>query len=175
MTYRFLTMAVYLNSRGLAYVIFESERAPVDWRVVETRGSKKSEKLLARVETLFNRLRPNILILEKMSDTRGGRSPRIRRLNEAIVQLASRHRVPSVCFTRMEVRKQFEHLGIVTKDAIALAIARQITAFELFLPRTRKPWQSEDARMGIFDAAALVLTFYHTAPVVDPNGSEIER
>jgi len=58
------------------------------------------------------------------------------------------------------VRRQFSYLGSVTKHSIALAIAKRIPAFERFLPRPRKPWQSEDARMGIFDAAALALTFF---------------
>jgi hypothetical protein len=108
MTYRFLVMAIYLNSRGFAFVIFEGELAPLDWSIVEARGSEKREKILA------------------------------------------------------PVRQQFAYLGSVTKDAIAMAIAKHIPAFERFLPRPRKPWESEDARMGIFDAAALALTFFHT-------------
>jgi hypothetical protein len=35
-----------------------------------------------------------------------------------------------------------------------------IPAFERYVPPPRKPWKSEDARMGIFDAAALALTFF---------------
>jgi hypothetical protein len=45
-----------------------------------------------------------------------------------------------------------------------MTIAKRMPAFEPFQPAPRKPWQSEDARMGIFDAAALALTFYHTPP-----------
>jgi hypothetical protein len=161
MTYRFLTMAVYLNSRGLAFVVFEGELAPLDWSVVEARGSDRRETLLARVETLFKKLRPNVLVLENMSDPEG-RPPRIRRLNEAIVQLAKRYTLQTVFFTRTEVRQQFAYLGTVTKDAVAMAIAKHIPAFERFLPSPRKPWKSEDARMGIFDAAALALTFFQS-------------
>ena len=160
MTYRFLTMAVYLNARGLAFVVFEGELAPLDWSVIEARGSDKREMLLTRVETLFTKLRPNILVLENMSNPQG-RPQRIRSLNQAIVQLAKRYTLPTVFFTRAEVRQQFAYLGTVTKDAVAMAIARHIPAFERFLPSPRKPWQSEDARMGIFDAAALALTFFH--------------
>jgi len=47
----------------------------------------------------------------------------------------------------------------VTKDTIAAAIAKHIPAFERFLPPPRKLWKSEDARMGIFDAAALASRF----------------
>lgn len=167
MTYRFLTMAIHLNSRGLAFVVFEGELAPLDWSVIEVRGSDKREKLLGRVETLFAKLQPNILVLENMSAFES-RPQRIRSLNDAIVQLAHRYALPTVYFTRTEARQRFAYLGTVTKGALAMAIAKHIPAFERFLPRARKPWQSEDARMGIFDAAALALTFYHTPPTGGP-------
>ena len=38
--------------------------------------------------------------------------------------------------------------------------ATRVAAFERFLPPPRKLWMSEDARMGIFRAAALALTYY---------------
>ena len=38
-----------------------------------------------------------------------------------------------------------------------------IPAFEAFLPEPRKWWNSEDPRMGLFDAAALALTFFHSS------------
>jgi len=42
----------------------------------------------------------------------------------------------------------------VTKHKIAEAIAKHIPALDLYVPPARKPWMSEKARMGIFDAAA---------------------
>ena len=155
-------MAVHLNSRGLAFVVFEGELAPLDWGVIEARGAEKRQKLMARIETLFAKLRPNIVVLESMLAAESGRPLRIRALNEAIAQVAKRSMLKTVFHTRAEVHAQFSHLGTVTKDAIATAIAKHIPAFERFLPRPRKPWESEDARMGIFDAVALALTFYHT-------------
>ena len=42
-----------------------------------------------------------------------------------------------------------------------------------YLPPIRKIWKSEDSRMGLFDAAALALTFFHQRR--DPKGWEHPR
>jgi len=100
-------------------------------------------------------------VLQDMSQAGTHRPHRIRSLNEAITNVAERYGLPTVFVSRSEVRQRFAHLGSVTKDTIASAIAKHIPAFGRFLPPPRKPWKSEDARMGIFDAAALALTFLH--------------
>ena len=50
----------------------------------------------------------------------------------------------------------------MTKHGIAQTIAKHIPALSLYLPPARKPWMSEDARMGLFDAAALALMFFQS-------------
>ena len=54
----------------------------------------------------------------------------------------------------------FAHLGSSNKQTLAELIAKHIPAFERYIPPPRKPWMSEDRRMGIFDAAALALVFF---------------
>jgi hypothetical protein len=154
-------MAIHLNSRGFSFVIFEGELAPLDWSTVELRGNEKRERALVRINALLARFKPNVVVLQDMSES-NTRPLRIRSLNEAIAGLAKRYTLPTFYLSRAAVRQQFAYLGTATKDAIAMASAKHIPAFERFLPRPRKPWESEDARMGIFDAAALALTFYHT-------------
>ena len=46
------------------------------------------------------------------------------------------------------------------KQEIAIAIAERFPELAPRLPRSRKPWMSEDYRMSIFDAVALALTFF---------------
>lgn len=79
--------------------------------------------------------------------------------------LAETQSIPAFAYSRAQVRQCFGHLGLATKHSIAEAIAKHIPAFERFLPPVRKIWMSEDARMGLFDAATLVLEFFrqHTA------------
>jgi hypothetical protein len=51
---------------------------------------------------------------------------------------------------------------LATRQAIAEVIAKHIPAFEQYVPPVRKPWIGENFRMGIFDAAGLALTYFHT-------------
>jgi hypothetical protein len=57
----------------------------------------------------------------------------------------------------------FAEFGLPNKHSMAELIAKHIPALEHYLPPPRKPWMSEDARMGIFDAAALALVFFQRA------------
>ena len=162
-----LITAIYLNSRGFGFALFEGPIAPLDWGTVEIRGKEKREKLLARVDAVFARHRPDVVVLQDTSERGTHRPHRIRRLNETIAVRAEGHGFPVRFFSRNDVRRCFAYLQTVSKDTIAAAIAKHIPALERFLPPPRKLWKSEDARMGIFDAAALATTFFHT---VDQNG-----
>ena len=159
-----VVMALYINARGLAFIVFEGAHKPIGWSVVEARWSdNRRRKILARVNSLFAQYKPNVVVLQNMSHTGTHRPHSIRRINEAIVETAKGYTLPVIFFSRTEVRRTFAYLGSVTKDTIAAAIAKRIPAIEYFLPRPRKPWESEDARMGIFDAAALALTFFNAS------------
>jgi hypothetical protein len=80
--------------------------------------------------------------------------------SEATAGLASSRSIPVYAYSRDEVRSTFGYLGAPNKQNIAEVIAKHISAFERYVPQPRKPWMSEDARMGLFDAAALALVFF---------------
>ena len=134
---------------------------------MEIRGKDKREKLLARVDTVFARYRPDVVVLQDMSEHGTHRPHRIRRLNETITKRAEGYGFPVRFFSRNDVRRCFAYLQTVSKDTIAAVIAKRIPALGRFLPPPRKLWKSEDARMGTFEAVALALTYFHT---VDQNG-----
>ena len=167
-----LVAAIYLNSRGFGFVVLEGPNLPRDWSVIEARGGDKRERIEHRVGSLINRYRPDIVVLQNTSRTGTHRSHHIRRLNVVIARRVGQYGVPIEFISRDEVRQQFGSLGATTKDAIAAVIARQIPAIERLLPLPRKPWKSEDAKMGIFDAAALALTFYNKR---SQSGSESQN
>jgi hypothetical protein len=73
--------------------------------------------------------------------------------------LAETQGISIFTYSRAHVRECFQYLGAPTKQHIAEIIAKHIPAFVRFLPPPRKRWRSEDFRMGLFDAAALGLTF----------------
>jgi hypothetical protein len=153
--------AVYPNTRGLAFVVFEGQLAPVDWGVKTIRGKRKHSQCLRHIERILARYEPDSIILQDMSPTGTRRASRITEINSAIEELCELSGIPTYAFSRAQVRSVFSCLGMTTKQAIAEAIVKHVPAFERHLPPVRKPWMAEDAHMGLFDAAALAWTFFH--------------
>src|SRR5262249_25604261 len=87
-------------------------------------------------------------------------TPRVANLNAAIRELADHRGIQMCAYSRGEVRSVFKQHDCPNKQIVAEHIAKHIPAFERYVPPPRKPWMSEDRRMGIFDAAALALVFY---------------
>ncbi|MDA9473445.1 hypothetical protein XI03_02725 [Bradyrhizobium sp. CCBAU 65884] len=65
-------------------------------------------------------------------------------------------------YSRDQVRDAFKCYQCPNKQSLAELIAKHIPAFEQYVPPPRKPWMSEDRRMGLFDAAALGLVFFQS-------------
>ena len=74
--------------------------------------------------------------------------------------MAVTRKVSVASFSRDQVMKTFIADGQGTKHVLAEIIAKRFPE-ELGsrLPPKRRPWMSEDYRMNIFDAVALVLVF----------------
>jgi hypothetical protein len=158
-----LVLAVYPNTRGFGFVLFEGVFSPVDWGIVRARGTDKNHSCLTRFERMVSWQRPDVLILEDMTVEGCRRYARIRDLNQAIAEAAAREKILSIQYTVARVRDYFAQLSAFTRYARAEFIADHITVFRPLLPPPRKIWNSEDARMSIFDAAALALTFFNRA------------
>jgi hypothetical protein len=155
-------LAVYPSTRGLSFVLFEGFLSPVDWGVHEARGLNKNAQCLKSISKLFIQHTPDVLVIQDMSATGTRRAWRIESLNRAICDLAEMYGTPVCAYSRVQVRECFARLGFTTKHDIAGTIAKHIPALDRYMPPVRKPWMSEDARMGLFDAAALAWTFFHT-------------
>lgn len=153
-------VAIYPNSRGLAFVVFESAMSVVDWGVRGARYKHSHGRYLTAIADLLERYQPAVLVLQDMSSSGTHRAQRIQNLNEAIMEFAEGSGIPVRSYSRELVRETFALPGRSTKETIAQAIAKHVPAFERHVPPPRKPWTSEHARMGLFDAAALALTFF---------------
>jgi hypothetical protein len=156
-----LVLSVYCNSRGFGFVIFEGSLAPFDWGICVRRGSKRGQLLLSRVESLLDRYEPDILVTQDVS--RNTRSGAALAMVTDLRAATEKRGIPVYTYSRRDVEDAFEPYGANNKQEIAELIARNIPAFERYVPPPRKPWMSEDARMGLFDAAALGLVFYKAA------------
>lgn len=139
--------------RGFGFAVLEGKDRLVDWGLAQV-WARNDKEFLARVEGLVARYSPAILVLQEPDDRR--RSKRaVRR-----IRLLGRHATPLCVRLRhvsnMQV-KSYLAGEAATKLDIALAIARLFPELEVFIPRPRRPWTSEDDRMNVFDAVGLAL------------------
>jgi len=128
--------------------------------VKEARGARKHARCLAKIASILDQYEPDVLVLQDTSSRGTLRVPRIIKLNAAIAELAERRRMAVYAYSRADIWNAFKDVGASNKQDLAMVIAVYIPAFERYVPPPRKPWKSEDSRMGIFDAAALALTFF---------------
>jgi hypothetical protein len=157
-----LVLVIYFNTRGFTYVLFEGHLSPFDWGLCETRGPRKNERCLARVKNILDRYQPDFLVVRDTT-SRETRTSRIANVNAAIYEMAASRQIPIYAYSRDDVRDGFAYAGVTNKQSLAELIAKHIPAFERYVPPPRKPWMSEDPRMGLFDAVALGLVFYQKA------------
>ena len=150
-----LVLAIYFQTKGFGFVLLQHWASPVDWGTPEIVGPDRATRHLKRIDALLRLHTPDVLILQDTSKNGTRRAPRIRALNRRTLKLAKRHGIPVRAYSREQMLDYFEDLGAATKHRIAETIAKHIPALSLYVPPPRKPWKSEDARMGIFDAAAL--------------------
>jgi hypothetical protein len=158
-----LTMSLYLNSRGFAFVLFEGTLSPYDWGVFDARGPEKDRHVVHKVRCLLRQYVPDVLVMQDMSPEGTPRAIRLTLLNSELAAIAHELGMPLFTYSRDEIYAGFNSMGFANKQMLAKLIARHIPAFERHVPPPRKPWMSEDARMGLFDAAALALLFFQKA------------
>ena len=154
-----LVLAIYFQTSGFGFVLLEHRFSPVDWGAPEVRGHDRAKRCLKQIDALLALHTPDVVVLQDMSTRGTRRAPRIQALNRQTAQLAKRRGMPVRTYSREQVREYFEAFGATTKQRIAETIAKHLPALSLYVPPPRRPWKSEDARMGIFEAAALAWTF----------------
>jgi Holliday junction resolvasome RuvABC endonuclease subunit len=153
----FRILAIAPSTRGFGFAVLEGQESLVDWGV-KTVNTDKNSQSLTKVKEMITHYQPGALVLEDASAKGSRRSPRIRKLSRQIIKMAATRKVSVKLFSRDQVMKTFITDGQGTKHALAEIIAKRFPE-ELGsrLPPKRKPWMSEDSRMNIFDAVALVL------------------
>ncbi len=155
-----LVLAIYLSSRGVAFVLFEGPLSPYDWGVHAVYGRRKNARCLRRIEKIFAAYEPDVLVTQDTTSNGTRRAHRIQKLSLSIGEAADARGIPTYVYSHRHVRQCFASQPLVNKQMIAEAIAKHIPAFKPYLPPQRKPWMGEPARMALFDAAALALTYF---------------
>jgi Holliday junction resolvasome RuvABC endonuclease subunit len=156
---RMHVLAVHPTSRGFGWVLFDGPFSPVDWGTASARPNR-SARLLARFKRLVARYEPAVLVIEDFEQPSAKRSERVRDLCRSMLDLAAQSGVRSKIYPKHVVHAYFGGAPAATRHQIAEAIATQIDDFSHRLPKKRKPWDAEDPRQSLFDAAALAIVHY---------------
>lgn len=154
-----LVLGVHPTSRGYGWIAYEGPFSPYAWATVEV-SRNKNPISLEKLGKLLARLQPETLVLEAFEPTTSERRKRITKLCRALVALAVERGIEVAIFPRSDVQACFAHVGANTRQEVAEAVARHTPALEGRLPKKRRAWDSEDLRMALFSAAALVITHY---------------
>ncbi len=162
---RALVLAIQPFFRGIAFTLFEGPLSPIDWGIKDTRRGERNIRSLKAAIDLIDRLQPDVVVLGDVHR----RGQRIRRLGQLIVGHAEGQSIDVCRYTRRQVRECFRDVGAKSRYEIAQAIASRVHAFAHRVPPVRKVWKSEDERMCLFDAAALVMTFYQLGAVSEED------
>ncbi len=154
----FRILAITPSTRGVGFAVLEGQETLVDWGVKSVKGNKNDESL-AKIDRLIADYQPGVLVLEDYAHKNSRRSARIRALGRRIAVIAANREVSVAQFTNERVKQAFYGDGLGTKHSIAEVLAQRFPEeLGFHLPPKRKLWKSEDGRMVIFDAVALVLT-----------------
>lgn len=155
-------LAIDPITRGFGYAVLEGPHALLDWGLKGTsRWPEPRERwCLREITELVETYGPDRIIVEDCLKSRSRLGLRNQHLLKQVIQLADEFGIPTSRITRTAMRSVFVPAGASTKYQIARAIAERFPELGWRMPRLRKPWMSEDARMGIFDALAFALAFY---------------
>ena len=130
----------------------------LDWGVRSFRTGVNAVKIPAATKflALLDEFRPSaVLVGERLAR----RTARHTKMLTTIRRQARSRRIPVRYLSRRDVNRAF--VGFESnKYEVASVLARQFPDLALRLPPKRKCWQSEDYRMGIFDAAALGVAYF---------------
>jgi hypothetical protein len=152
-------LAVDPTRNGFGFAILEGPVVLIDRGVKGVNGDN-NRKCLELLAALIARYDPDVLVVERTDDAGCLRRLRARRLIGDLLALASDCELRARRISRRNVQRWFSPTGTATKRQIAVALTRRFPELEPSLPPERKPWMSEDPRMGIFDAVAFALAFF---------------
>ena len=154
-----LILAFSPTTRGIGYAVFEGPKNPLDWGVKEARASKNS-RCINRVKEIIEFYRPEVVVIENAGKA-NRRGLRVHRLLKDIDVAAKQCNVTSYPISKETIDGVFAQFNAHTKFQRAARVIEWLPDLKSLTPRERKPWMSEDYRMGIFDAMILALTYYY--------------
>ena len=152
-------LAVTVDKHGIGYAIFADPDTPVDWGTKQPRFNRRA--LTERsVEALISFYSPDVLVLQQVAENKSRK-----RANELIAALASIANLKGIAVVQYHWEEVQDTFEILRAGRSQFAIAKKIVEWRPELkarqPKYRKPWDTKAYAMGMFEAFALAITYYH--------------
>jgi len=157
--HQFCTLAVSLSSRGFGYAVMEGSNSLICHANKEFKQDRNARSLV-QIGKLVKLYQPDVLVLQDVNAKGTRRAPRIKELHRQVLALAKRHDLKVVKISQTKLRLTLLGREDGTKQELAELLAKRFPEeLAAHLPPKRKPWESEDSRMDIFDAVGLDVAF----------------
>jgi hypothetical protein len=131
----------------------------LDWSIENFRPGVNAVKIpvAKKLLVLLNEFTSSAIVIRERETRRGTKKTK---MLTTIKRQARSRRIPIRFISRRDVNRAF--VGFESnKYEVASVLAKQFPALASRLPPKRKIWQSEDYRMGIFDAAAVGVAYFY--------------
>lgn len=152
-------LAIDPAAKGFGFAVVERDKGLLAWGTRDARDDKYGTAL-RRAAELLDAYHPEVLVLEDCRADGSRRRPHVRRLLRSIERLATRRDVGVRLVPPSSRLATFAETGASTKCQIATALSERFPVLRRTLPPARKPWMTEDHRVGIFDAVALAVAYF---------------
>jgi len=168
-------LALDVRPRSFGYAVFEGPTLLLDWGVQSFRHGRNAVRipLATKIAALLEDFRPAVVVGKEPPSRKKVNRARTRKVLELVRHKASLRGIRTRVFKRRAASKLFGGDERLTKYQIATALAERFAELRPILPPKRKPWQSEDYRVSIFDAAALGVAYFdrqkNPTPIVPPE------
>jgi Holliday junction resolvasome RuvABC endonuclease subunit len=146
------------SARGFGYCIME-DASILECGYRNARGDKNLNSI-SKIEKLVKLFQPDIFVLHDMNAKNSRRALRIKVLHLLIEKIAAEQKCEVKHISGTKLRKTLVGDANATKHQMAESLVKKFPV-ELGekLPPQRRPWDSEDGRMDIFDAVGLTVVF----------------
>ncbi|MFN0009569.1 MAG: crossover junction endodeoxyribonuclease RuvC [Planctomycetota bacterium] len=153
-------LAVDPVSRGFGFVVLETGPLQlVDWGV-RICARREEDACANAVRRMIARYEPTAIVIEDAREARTLRAVSLEAFLGSIAEALSGSSIALRTYSRRDIRRAFASEGAVTKEQIAKVLVARFPELRVKEPPRRMLWESEDARMSIFDALSLATTHF---------------
>ena len=155
-------LALDVRAQKFGFAVFAGSNNLLDWGVSSYAPQYGPIDVTVgkRIVNSLEVFRPSVLVLRVPPAASGERDARIKTVMKTLIKEARRRSVSLRMLGRNRVRDFFLARGRATKQQIAVFLSERFPDLAWKLPPKRKPWQSENYHMTIFDAAAVGVAYF---------------